>query len=711
MQLKAANAIVATVVLATAILLLTECSSQIATLSPEPQASPTSETRVHTETETPNPEVYNWQGSSLTLAVPLPDNLAEASIFEALPNREATLDSAQALADQFDMQGEIYATYGDLPDSSGFLIVDGNRRLLVLSEDNFVYYPGPFSYWIATGANDNPSNAEEQIADFLEANGFDADFQVNYSDVYSGYFALPLTDDGYPLRHNHFAANGLLFSFYQGEIASVTAGLLSYESIGSFAIISAEEALQKMLDPNPNFGIVEAGVSPMGGIDAWVREFPVDQTVTIYGWMSSAAGLDGGDSLVSLNGYSVTGNVANVPASMRDAFVEATGRFHAENGTDTFVLESWKLSYNEGVIGMLEIKDGQIVLVTQDQRELLMPDVPADVPLPLENVYVMGVVKGDTFDWSAFDLRMAGGGGGGGGGSMGLYQVDPSGNPEPLPTPPIPESAPPPIGLTLEGQQGMLNVYFYNQPDGSQRAEYLLFYIPEGGQYSIAMRLQGEGLDELLAFHNRPIQIWGVVVGQDERGMGIADVERYEIPYPELQIQILRGNQQKIEVGGRTAVLLVTAEGQTYLQLAPGGDLDGLVLGETGDEVLIEGLPIPDERFGGYPTVRVFSGSMAINPKDGEPMTLPITADEPIVMDQPMPSVQEYDLPTATIESIEMVYYLPDPRNISDGEPNYIQPMWRFAGHYSDRVEFEVMVQALQPEFLSPEIQELAGPG
>jgi hypothetical protein len=67
-----------------------------------------------------------------------------------------------------------------------------------------------------------------------------------------------------------------------------------------------------------------------------------------------------------------------------------------------------------------------------------------------------------------------------------------------------------------------------------------------------------------------------------------------------------------------------------------------------------------------------------------------------------------------TIEKVELVYYITDPRypaRDASSRPAYIQPMWRFYGHYSNGDEFEFLVQALSEQFLSPVIQTVQPPG
>lgn len=694
-------------------LALASCQSAFvaASVTPGPQAA---EMESSYATEAPSSTealtAYTWRGAALTLAVPLPEGPSQANIYLGHPDSPATIESARALAQQFGMQGDIY----DAP-SGGYLIVDGNRRLQVQSDYRFTYYPSHFNYAVSNVANHSPENAANLIAGFLTQFGFDADYKLTRSGYYAEYIAQPLSPDGFPLHFSHFALSGFWFDFNEDGIVSVSANLLDYDPISSFGIISAEEAFQKLLDPAPQYGTLEGFHSPTNSYPAWMRHYPFDETVTLYVWMSSIPSAEGGDALISLDGYAVTGNIDNIPANLPDTFVQATGKFHTENGIDFFVLDSWQPhTPGEGWLGTLQREGDGVVLITNEGVTLHMPDVPADVPLPLEDVYAMGVTVGDTFEWNAFDLRMAGGGGGGGGGGgLGFYGLNLSGTPMPLPTLASPQQLQPKIGENLEGLRGFASVTLFDQPDGGQRAEYYLFYVPEGQPFSTALLLQGEGLDELQDYHNLPVEIWGTVIGLNEQnGMAVVNVDRFVVPFPNLDFQILSGTQSSIKVEGLNAVLFTTAEGQSYVQLMPAGGLDATILGYEGDEVLLEAVVVPDEAFGGYATLHVFAGSVATSPKDGQQMELTITADQPYVQDEPEPQVQEiYEPPVVSVDSVELVYLAPYLVHSLPDTDFYIQPMWRFAGHYSSGDEFEVFIQALKPEFLSPEIVTVEPPG
>jgi hypothetical protein len=142
------------------------------------------------------------------------------------------------------------------------------------------------------------------------------------------------------------------------------------------------------------------------------------------------------------------------------------------------------------------------------------------------------------------------------------------------------------------------------------------------------------------------------------------------------------------------------------VQVDTAGNLDYTFMGTESDKVLLEALAVPDETVDSYPALRIYSAAMAISPKNGEPVEIPITADKPYTMDeQQLP--ENYAPPALTIEKVELMYFVSNPHwpvNNLDGSTPYIQPVWRFYGHYANGGEFEVLVQALKEESLFPEL-------
>jgi len=91
-----------------------------------------------------------------------------------------------------------------------------------------------------------------------------------------------------------------------------------------------------------------------------------------------------------------------------NTFIEATGQFIVENGIQEFKVECGKFPRTRGWPGSTLHRDGaKVILSTADQSDFtLVPDVPADLPMPYQNAFVIGTKTGNTFDWKTIDDRM-----------------------------------------------------------------------------------------------------------------------------------------------------------------------------------------------------------------------------------------------------------------------------------------------------------------
>ena len=162
-------------------------------------------------------------------------------------------------------------------------------------------------------------------------------------------------------------------------------------------------------------------------------------------------------------------------------------------------------------------------------------------------------------------------------------------------------------------------------------------------------------------------------------------------------------------MNGQDVILFTTEEGATYVQSDGLGDVHCcLLVGNEGDNVWVEALIVPGDTFGDYPLLRVFNAG-------SQPTEFTSTSDQPNIMEEAL-SPENYIPPTATIEKVELVYFVSNPQyqanepSASQREP-YIQPAWRFYGHYSNGDEFEILVQALKEEYLLPELAPYTPPG
>lgn len=663
-----------------------------------------------TDSVTPPPQEggYDWRGITLYLDATLPETSSDVTIYQAQAEIPATVDDARAFAQRFNLTGEIYQVPGEMPNTTNYLIVDGNRQLRLRSDGYFTYILDQTA-WSNSPIFVRYENGETIIAEFMQTYGFDSTYTIEYSESYSGYFVTPLTPDGSSVWLGYFNANGLLFRFNNNGLLAVEASLLRYDEVINASIISAEEALQRVLSENTTYGINE-GMRSGGSVNvqAWSRQRTLDEPVTYFGWLkSTGASIDGNAPLITLDGYTVTGNTADIAPNTENIFIEAVGSFHEENGFKTFAMESWKVyeGYEEGLQGRVEREGDQVSITVVEGPKLLLPDFPADIPLPVDHLYIIGVTRGDVFEWKTIDTRTQNGGGGGGGGGGGFYKINVSGVPVPIP----PTATPTPEAefsqQPIEALRGIVSVTIYVQEDGTKRTEYL-FIASQGFTEYPYMTLEGDGLDELKAYHNRPIEIWGSVDRINENGLPVAKVERFEIPFPDLAPEVLQGKTSFITVNGEELLVFVTEDSQSYVLIYS----DGSAMMDSGmplDTLLnVEGLAIPGETYGGYPALRMFGMGIALNPDTGEEFDYIPSASTP--NEVPDFSAAPNTTVTATIEQVDLIYYTPNPRyTVENPDPLYIQPVWRFIGHYSNGDEFEILVQALTDEFLLPEYEDV----
>lgn len=625
---------------------------------------------------------YPWRGTSLTLAVPLPDSPAEANVYLLNKDQPATLDEARALAARFGIQSEAYGT--------GYTFTDGKQMLSVQSRSEFIYTADIVKARNSEGSL-NP-NAEAIITEFLNSRGFYFPFKVEVDELRNAYTVRPISPDGFPMQYEYYASPVIsVWLDENGNVLEVMANLMNYDPtpLGTFGILSADAALQKMLDDNVLVGKIESSVSASRPIKAWRRVYPANQTITIYGYKSSIPALDPNQPpFVQIDAYPVIGNIQGLAQlkgngkQPESPYVEATGQFIIDNGIEKFNVENWRGPLGNveyAWAGILNRENGQVsltvdVLYDKEGGQYLLPDVPDNIPMPFENAFVVGTKVGNTIEWKLIDDRITanGGGGGGGGGGLGFYQLNLSGTPVPFPTAtPVPTLA-------------------------------------SGGNYVV----QAGDTVNSIAFAN------GITAYELMRTNGMSSPSQLTVgqtllipnaatPAPPPQLFI--GTQKVAQINDQTVILFTTEDGKTYVQAGPDGDTNNAVLlGREGDKVSLDALVAPDKSFGGYPTLLVYGGGVGEGGGGGgggSAENPPSTTNEPTA-----PAVPEnYVPPTLTIEKVELVYFVSNPLyqandpSASQRSP-YIQPVWHFSGRYSNGDTFDMLIQALKQEFLKPEI-------
>lgn len=674
---------------------------------------------------------YNWQGDQLEINALIPIAPSAANVYLAQPEQPATIESARALALQFGIQGQVYQVQGAKRGDQAYLVTAGGAHIYVHSNNSFSYFKN-FREALP-GARDLTDEQVNQAVDkFMRSHGFEFEYQVEPSLHQPGlYYVVPQLD-GLPLRRDYLMPVRLEILLGEGvEVLSVRGNLVSPEWVGAFDIRSPEEALQLILT-NAYAGVVQFNqYATQVSERIWPREYPDGQSLTLHGQIHTLTPAEAGQPpLLMLDSFPLSGNTEGLQDMEELSLVEARGQFVDQNGSHTFQVASWKPSQARLVftMGGFPQKVGNDIMVTIEGNSLLpLVDPPADLPLDMiqgQGMTIDGVLVEGRLDWS--EIRFFPNGFASVTGDAILepiskpeafYQLDLLDTEPPIP-PTAATSVPsvadqPPVGARFDGLRGTLQIAYYNQPGGTQRVEYTLI-----SQHYPLIELELEGLAFQKDLHNQPVTIWGAIDRYDTNfgwNIPIVKVEKYELPFPGLDFQIVSGIQKQNAKGYG---LLTVPDGTTYIMLDSTGHLaPGLIIFEPPtDQVLVEALIIPDETAEGYPGIRIFNASPALDPQTGWPMSLEITADTPFMRVDtiPQPNVRTSNRPSRTliIDRVELVYFLPETRLSPEADDGtmYIQPVWRFLGHYSDGGEFEFLVQALTDEFLSPEIQILIQP-
>ena len=414
----------------------------IATFTPEPKILlEESATPVLQESE------YDFRDAKLLLNQSLPESPETAHVY--LLNKEdtpATQEQARALAERFGIQGEMYTAPGYIFNTENFLISDGKQSLELHSDKYFTYTSDMAKSRRSYPPPTNP-DAETIIREFLNSHGLDFPVRVYGSVDYSGYVVQPLAPDSLPMQFKSFTLPMIRVVLDEGgQVLNLDASLIDFDQspVGEYGIITAEEALQRLLDDSILTGKTELVHSAVNQPQEWYHDYPDNQPITIYGYVSSNPALEPNKPpLLLINGIPIVGNTAGMESLENFAYVKATGQLGVENGIRRFTVEAWDRRVQEAYLtGILTRQGDQIVFISDDggaQYTLIDPpaDVPLDVQTPGSQLAITGVIVDGQMSWTYIQYFKSNSSGGGGGGGMGrgFYKLNLSGTPVPFPSP------------------------------------------------------------------------------------------------------------------------------------------------------------------------------------------------------------------------------------------------------------------------------------
>lgn len=669
-------------------------------------------------------------GVTLVLNASFPASPGEVSLYTPAENPvPLTPAAAQEAAAQLGIQGPVYAEDGDDRPDTTYIVTDGKSRVTYYNSLDRFYYVADYAEILSVPLTALPLDQRTAAAEaFLSEHGLlDFAYQVEQS-PYSPEVVrfIPLQDE-LPIRYSVFSSPTIEVQVgASGQVRGVFYTRVRLQDQGSFPVISAEEAWQKVTSAPEGPGVesYNLDLNPPP-VQNWLRSYPEGELVDLYGYPEILQPAETGQPpFVTFNHLTVSGNLdAFTSQATLSTFMHVWGKIQPEaGGRQVLQLEGWETSPlpDQFISGKIE-REGEIAFLqkqvdprqqntppqsTEDaNRRLLLPDLPADAPIG-EAVLVRGVVLTNpdpTLEWSLIQTGPGGGGGGGGGGNF--MEVNLDGVPdesafEPTPTP-LPAAPALQVGGSVEGIEGTLQVNIFNQTDGSQRQEIMLFVFPTDAYPQLLFTYldpgaNPAGLEGIEALHGLKVRVWGQIADVKAEYTRIA-VDRYEEAMPGVRIQAWLGAYETATIEGQEVLLFSAKDGQQYVLSSSIDNHYDATAGLPGADIIIEGIVDPARQFGGYPVIEERGARMAEGLTDLSGYE--ITSDDPPVI----PEKAAQPSGKAIIDRIELVYYtysldpgVPD----QDVTPVYLQPIWRFSGRYENDLALEIFVQALPDQYL-----------
>jgi hypothetical protein len=259
---------------------------------------------------------------------------------------------------------------------------------------------------------------------------------------------------------------------------------------------------------------------------------------------------------------------------------------------------------------------------------------------------------------------------------------------------------------------GTVSVQQHISIEGSSQVEFYFSGDPVGSfTDSWAAHLSGEGAQGLVDFNNLPIRVWGHVSGEGSDGWPEIEIDHFEEVYPGLRFQAWLGTWQPVTLEGKVVLLFTTLKDEQFVL---GSSIDygtSAAAGLQGDRVVIEGLAIPGQTFGGYPVITEF-GSAVMSGDQADLSDYEITSNQPSVFDENFSeagrAAQLQGL--GKVEKVELVYATASlagcrGMSLTESDPQLapwltVQPVWRFTGSFEDGRTFEIQIQALDEAYL-----------
>jgi hypothetical protein len=346
----------------------------------------------------------------VSLATELPTGPAQVTAYYRLENTPLTMAEASQLAAQWGLEPQLYLPMWMLevtPDQieRSYYAIDGMQMLSMwngeLSYSDLALFPSYEGHQYPQSGLPPAEQAVAAASQYLSERGLlDYPYQADLSGYAYGLVNFYCLLDG--LRIDYPAAYARVNP--QGQVGSVWINREDYQSVGSYPVISAQEAWELLLAGEPSERLrVSYYPAQDQNPQYWGRVYPAGESAHLFGRpVFLPAAEIGAAPYLQLNNLILTGDLTGLTEYLQSnqGYLYVWGDVQEVEGTRQLVVSGWESfdefsGYFNGTVrrtaegDFLELEDGQML-----RLPALPAEVPADTPL-----YAQGGLVGDTLQW------------------------------------------------------------------------------------------------------------------------------------------------------------------------------------------------------------------------------------------------------------------------------------------------------------------------
>jgi len=358
------------------------------------------------------------EGLPLTLATELPTSPAQVNAYYRQENTPLTQDEASQIAAQWGLNAQLYMPawmHSVTPDQveRSYVAVDGMQNLSMwnseLSYTDLAIFPIYGGHQYPQSGLPASEQAVSTATQYLTERGYlDFPYQVDLSQYDYGLVVFKRLLDNVTINR---PADSVKID-PQGQVGSAWINREEYQDIGTYPVLSAEQAWNLLVSGSPSDQVsISYYPTQDGNPQYWGQVYPTGQAANLFGAPTYLLPTETGAApYVLLNNLVLAGDGSGLMEYLQanQGYIHAWGEVQEVDGTRQLQLAGWEpfdefSGYFDGIVR--RTADGNF-LELSDGRQLSLPDLPADVPADIP-LYAQGGLVDNTLEWFILQVHPA----------------------------------------------------------------------------------------------------------------------------------------------------------------------------------------------------------------------------------------------------------------------------------------------------------------